>query len=446
VKGVNKIEVTIEKLVYGGDGLARQSGTTVFVPYVLPQERVLAEPIECKKNFVRARVGELLSRSPERIAAHCPHFRDCGGCHYQHISYEKQLVYKSEILRETLRRIGKIDWREQIPVHPSPEWGYRNRAQWKIRRLESSSSDTCQASESNAHGASLGIGYFRPNSAALCAVKECAVLAPPLLRALVGLRDALSAGALPASLLEIEAFAYTAERSADWKLSLTCSFMGFPCRREECVEAFRKAVPGTTSLVLYDVPGDRMALDGQGYIDHEANGAWFRVGHFSFFQVNRYLAGELARAVTQTGTGSGRLALDLYAGVGLFAVPLARKFERVVAVEANPAAARDLEANVRRAGTIQARQGEADHFLSRFKDKPDLVVVDPPRSGLTSGLIERLSKIAPRNITYVSCEPPTLARDLAPFLRAGYALKSLDLFDLFPQTFHIETVAQLEKA
>jgi 23S rRNA (uracil1939-C5)-methyltransferase len=439
------MEVTIEKLIYGGDGLARQNGTTVFVPYVLPQERVEAEPFERKKNFVRARLGDVLAASPERIAARCPYFGECGGCHYQHIPYEKQLAYKTEILRETLRRIGKIDWTNEIAILGSPEWGYRNRAQWKIRPVTEAAESGPARATSKKDGADLGIGYFRANSTSLCEVDDCAVLSPPLLEALKGLCGALAAGTLPASLREIEAFAYAADSRSESALSLTSNFAGFPSRLEDCIEAIKRAVPGVTSLVLYDVHGDRMKLEGPGYIEYKAAGHSYRVGHFSFFQVNRFLAGELARAVTPAENESGRLAIDLYAGVGLFALPLAKRFERVIAVEANPAAARDLESNVRSAGNIQARTADAAQFLARFREKADLVVLDPPRAGLTSDVIARLAKIAPRKITYVSCEPPTLARDLALFLRAGYALKSLALFDLFPQTFHMETLAQLEK-
>lgn len=433
----DKMEVTIEKLIYGGDGLARQNGTTVFVPYVLPQERVEAEPFERKKSFVRAHLEEVLASSPERIAAPCPHFGDCGGCHYQHIPYEKQLAFKSDILRETLRRIGKIDWTGDIVPHASPPWGYRNRVQWKIRSLAEGPKD--------AGDSQLGIGYFRANSTSLCAVEECAVLAPPLLAALQGLREALRASALPSTLREIEAFAYTPESGSESQLSLTASFSGFPSRPRECVQVFRNSVPGITSLVLYDERADRMELDGPGHIDYKTNGAGFRVGHFSFFQVNRFLVEELSRAVAPTESEDGKLALDLFAGVGLFSVPLAKRFERVVAVESNPAAARDLESNTSVAGAIQVRSGDAQQFLARFKEKPDFAVVDPPRAGLTPELTARIAKISPRKITYVSCEPPTLARDLSVLLRAGYALHSVEMFDLFPQTFHMETVVHLEK-
>ena len=162
------MDVTIEKLIYGGDGLAHHDGSTVFVPFVLPAERAAILPTEQKKKFIRARLERVLDVSPERIASRCPHFGVCGGCDYQHIPYEAQLKYKTDILRETLRRIGRIEWLGEITVHASKPWNYRNRAQWKVRPLKDSSGDAAPAEADK-----LGIGYFRANSMALCAVSDC---------------------------------------------------------------------------------------------------------------------------------------------------------------------------------------------------------------------------------------------------------------------------------
>ena len=184
---------------------------------------------------------------------------------------------------------------------------------------------------------------------------------------------------------------------------------------------------------------------GPGFLDYQAGGIAYRVGHFSFFQVNRFLVEELAREVVEREEG-GRLALDLFAGVGLFSVPLAKRFERVVSVESNPAAARDLETNMRGQGTIEVRTAEVERFLERTKERPELVVLDPPRAGLTPECRSiALRRLRPARITYVSCEPPTLARDLASFAKAGYDCSEVHLFDLFPQTFHMETVVRLRR-
>ena len=433
------MDITIEKLIYGGEGLAHHEGSTVFVPFVLPAERVAVGAIEQKKKFVRGRVEQILQAAPERVAARCPHFGICGGCDYQHIPYEAQLKFKAEILRETLRRIGKIDWAGEITAHGSPPWAYRNRAQWKVRAPENSGAEPTP--EIGADGGSkLGIGYFRANSTALCAVEDCSIISPLLLKTLLSLRTALAAGVLPRGLREIEAFV----DAADAKLLLTATFAGFPARAAEHAETFRRRVPEIASLLFHDPSHDRMELYGPGFWEYAAGEISYRVGHFSFFQVNRFLLEELGRQVVEREEG-GRLAIDLFAGVGFFSVPLAKRFARVLAVESNPAAARDLETNMRGKGSIEVRSAEVEQFLKRNKERPELLVLDPPRAGLTPESVERLGRLRPERITYVSCEPPTLARDLALFVKAGYDCTEVHLFDLFPQTFHMETVVRLRK-
>jgi 23S rRNA (uracil1939-C5)-methyltransferase len=435
-----KIDVTIEKLVYGGEGLAHHGGSTVFVPFVLPGERVTAEPVEQKKKFIRARLKQILEPSPQRTAPLCPYFATCGGCDYQHIPYEAQLAYKVEILRETLRRLGKIDWPGEIKTHAAEPWRYRNRAQWKVRPLSSNASDP---SADDSDDTALGIGYFRANSTSLCAVDACPILSPVLLKTLLSLRAALAAGSLPRELREIEAFTPEDATGDNARVLLTATFAGFPSRAAEHAAKFREIVPELESLLFHDPGRDRMELFGPGFIECAVGEHKYRVGHFSFFQVNRFLTEELAREVTEVDAG-GELALDLFAGVGLFAVPLAKRFKRVVAVESNPAAVRDLETNAR--GSIEIRTAEVEQFLQKFKGAPDLVVLDPPRAGLAPGAAQPLARIAPKRVTYVSCEPPTLARDLAVLRDAGYEISGVHLFDLFPQTFHMETVVRLDRS
>ena len=430
-------DVKIEKLVYGGEGLAHHGGSTIFVPFVLPDERVTIEPVEQKKKFVRARLERVIEASPERVEPRCQHFGDCGGCDYQHFSYDNQLRYKTGILRETLRRLGGIEWPGDIAVHASQPWSYRNRAQWKVRPLGD------EAADANG-GAKLAIGYFRANSTALCAVKDCPILAPSLLRALLALRDALAAGTLPKNLREVEAFTSEGTDTGDARLLLTATFAGFPARGAELSETFRRVVPGIESLLFHDPGRDRMELFGPGFIETEARGVKFRVGHFSFFQVNSFLVDEMVQEVVDHDPG-GRLALDLYAGVGLFSAPLAKRYERVIAVESNPAATRDLESNVRGQGAIEVRTASVEKFLDRFKERPQFVVLDPPRAGMEPGAAQRLARVGAARITYVSCDPPTLARDLKLICAAGYEIADVHIFDLFPQTFHMETVVRLRR-
>src|SRR6201981_1127568 len=414
------MDVTIEKLIYGGEGLAHHEGSTVFVPFVLPAERAAILPTEQKKKFIRARLERVLDVSPERIAPRCPHFGVCAVCDYQHIPYEAQLKYKTEILRETLRRIGRIEWSGEVTVHASKPWSYRNRAQWKVRPLKDSAAGDAVPADSD----KLGIGYFRANSTALCAVSDCPILSPLLLKTVLARRDAPAAGPRPRQLREFEAFS----NSADSKLLLTATFAGFPAHAAEPAEKIRSLVPEIESLLFPDPGKVRMELLRPGFIEYGAGGQTFRVGHFSFFQVNNSLVDELVRDVVDRDEG-GRLALDLFAGVGLFATARAQEFERVVAVEANPAAARDLESNAR-GGPIEVRTSDVERFLERFKEKTRFVVLDPPRDGMVRPALDRLPKIQPARISYVSCEPPTLARDLAILLAAGYEILDIHLFDL----------------
>ncbi len=420
------MDVKIEKLVYGGEGLGHHEGHTVFVPFVLPDEFVTVRPFGRNKKFVRGRVQQVLTPSPERTAAPCPHFAICGGCHYQHIPYEAQLRYKAQILRETLGRIGRVTWDGPIATHASPPFGYRNRAQWKLRPPEA--------------GAAGVIGYHQAGSSALCAVNECPILSPRLAAVLEALRNIVARGKAPVTLREVEAFA----DSADTKLLINAGFERFDAPPAALAEFFQNALPGIETILLHETSRDRFELFGPGFIHYEADGSRYRVGHLSFFQVNRFLVDELVRAVV--GEESGRLALDLFAGVGLFTISLAKHFERVIGVESNLATARDLQANIEHAGAnAQQVNISSESLLAEWKEAPDMVVLDPPRAGVSAEALARLAELAPARITYLSCDPATLARDLAALTGATgrHAIQEILLFDVFPQTYHIETLVRL---
>jgi len=428
------MEVRIEKLVYGGDGLAHQDGHTVFVPLVLPGELVQIESSERKKKFIRGRLERVVEPSAERVPAPCPHFGRCGGCQYQHMPYEAQLRYKAEILRETLGRIGRIQWTGAIETHASPPFGYRNRAQWKLR-----------ANQAGATG-SAGIGYFEMGSTKLCAVTECTILSPRLADTFSRLRQLVSQDKVLTGVDEIEAFA----DSSDEKILLNLSAERLGGSPEFIAAALREAVPYVESILIQDRRADKFHLDGPGYLTYTAaGGAPYRVGHLSFFQVNRFLIDPLVKAVIDEVRG--RLALDLFAGVGLFTVALTKNFERVIGVESNPAAAKDLEDNVKQSGgsSPSSRNVTAEGFLSRWRETPDLVVVDPPRAGVETEALAHLKKILPARIHYVSCDPATLGRDLAQLVGTNgagpYEIESINLFDIFPQTYHMEVLVRLRR-
>jgi 23S rRNA (uracil1939-C5)-methyltransferase len=428
------VDLRIEKLVYGGDGLAHHDGRTVFVPLVLPGELVHVETSSQKKKFLRGRVDHILEASPERVAAPCPHFGRCGGCHYQHIPYEAQLRYKAEILRETLSRIGRVQWDGPIETHGSPPFGYRNRTQWKVR-----------AGADGATGPS-SIGYFEAGSTRLCAVEQCPILSPRLQEVLAALRTLIAPNKALAAIDEIEAFS----DAADDKILFNLSGERLHESAAAIAAALSEALPFAESILVQDRRADKFELFGPGYLTYSAAGAQYRVGHLSFFQVNRFLVEPLVEAVT--GGSRGDLALDLFAGVGLFTVPLSRQFARVIGVESNLAAAKDLEFNLQSSGGTSPapRHATVESFLSRWHDTPDLVVLDPPRAGVAPEALARLKKLGPRRVAYLSCDPATLARDLAALLAlskgvAAYQISSINLFDIFTQTYHMEALVHLQK-
>jgi 23S rRNA (uracil1939-C5)-methyltransferase len=428
------MEVRIEKLVYGGDGLAHHEGQTVFVPLVLPGEVVSIASAARKKKFVRGRLERVVEASPERVVAPCPHFGRCGGCQYQHIPYDAQIRYKTDILRETLGRIGRVRWDGPIGTHSSPPFGYRNRTQWKIRTVQDGSE------------ALAGIGYFEAGSTRLCAVDECAILSPRLAETFAKLRMLVATGNSLSTIDEIEAFV----DDADEKILLNLSSERLNDSPEAIASALRAALPSVESILVQDRRADKFELFGPGYLSYSAGGADFRVGHLSFFQVNRFLIDALVEAVI--GDSRGRLALDLFAGVGLFTVALTKRFDRVIGVESNLAAAKDLEVNLQSSGGVSPahRHATAESFLSHWQERPDLVVLDPPRAGVEPETLTRLKKLAPWRINYLSCDPATLARDLAALVGGQenpgpYEIRDINLFDIFPQTYHMEVLVRLKR-
>jgi 23S rRNA (uracil1939-C5)-methyltransferase len=431
----DELRLSIEKLIYGGDGLAHADGNTIFVPFVLPGEEVRANAKSRKKKLIWAELLEVTSRAKERGKAKCAHFQKCGGCHYQHIPAAEQLRLKKEILRETLSRLGGITWDGTIVEHSAEPYGYRNRAQWAVRS-----------------GMPRALGYFLPESSVIVPIDECPVLSPRLANTFARLQEMARSGRLPEGIQEIEAFA----DSADEKIALNVAFEKFPKPAQELASAFREALPEIESLLLLDQKKNRFELTGPGYLTHEAGGYKYRVSHLSFFQVNRFLIEDLLKTVTANARGA--LALDLYSGVGFFTLPLAKTFQRVVSVDANLAATRDLHANAEIAGvTIIAHNEHAEEFLKKTEERPEFAVLDPPRAGLGAEAARKLAELGAKEIVYLSCDPSTLARDLAvltgsprkpreitaPSIR--YEVTEMHAFDLFPQTFHIETLVRLRR-
>lgn len=436
-------------MIYGGDGLARMPadargpGKAVFVPFVLPGERVEVSPGEEKAGFVRARLENILQPSPQRVEPPCPYFQRCGGCHYQHARYEQQLEIKAEILKENLRRIAKLELGSEVQLHPSQPWNYRNRTRLQVRG-----------------SAEFAIGYYKFGSHELLPIEQCPISSPLINRAMGAVWKLARAGLFPAEVQELEFFA----NAEDTELLLELA--GLEKREQGLIEQWAKALKielTELSGVVFET-GGRPSSDtggsekrhhpnrfragctisqiyGVGALTYRTALASYRVSAGSFFQVNRHMTDELVAIVTR-GL-SGRTALDLYAGVGLFSTVLAKSIGHIEAVESSQCSFTDLKYNS--PVNVKPVCATVDHYLQTAarKSSPDVVVVDPARSGLGERVASQLGKLGARRITYVSCDPATLARDLKHLLAAGYVVEQAHLVDLFPQTYHLETVLHL---
>ena len=451
--------LTIEKLIYGGDGLsrlpadspatpnsdeARGRGKTVFVPFVLADEKIDASLTEQKSGFARAKADSIIEPSPHRVPPPCPHFTRCGGCHYQHTTYEHQLEIKKEILRESLRRMAKLELPFDIEVHPSPPWNYRNRSRLQVQV-----------------GPAFAAGYFKMASHDLLAVEECPISSPLINRGIASLWQSGRAGKVPEGVREVEFFVNADDTQL--LVDVSCAREARRAAMREWAEDFRAAMPEIAGVVAFREPnpGDRKASAqeilvtvGDAFLTYQTQRASYRVSAGSFFQTNRHLTDELVNIVT--AGQSGKLALDLYAGAGLFSTALASDFHHTVSVESSQTSTADLSYNQSSNG--EAVQATTEQYLARAENsgrvgkgvvlphipyKPDLAVVDPPRSGLGERVARMLASLGAPRVIYVSCDPATLARDLVPLLAAGYRVEQVHLVDLFPQTYHLESVVHL---
>jgi 23S rRNA (uracil1939-C5)-methyltransferase len=427
------MKLRIEKVIYGGAGLARADGKAIFVPFTLPDELVEAHISEDRGSYASAELDAVLEASAERVSPACPYFGECGGCHYQHASYAQQLRMKAGILRETLER-ARLKEIPEIEAIYAEQFGYRNRIRLHVDR------------------ASSMLCYKRRGSHENLAVGECPIAAPVLEGAIKAAQSRAKEWLLGGRFTEIELFT-DAEQSAILVTLWSDSGAAAKSALEILWPELRKTVPQIAGAAVFSSergaqrsrsrPG-LLAQAGEQALTYAAAGEDYRVSLGSFFQVNRFLVDALVNRVI--AERRGELAWDLYAGVGLFARALALRFERVVAVESAASSVRDLRHNLQGGGHRVVAASTLD-FLKRARadrqTKPDFVVVDPPRAGLGKEVTALLAEIRPAHITYVSCDPATLSRDLKSLLDSGYHLKNMYMVDLFPQTFHLESVAML---
>lgn len=405
-------------MAHGGSALGRHQGKVIFVPYAIPGEEVLVEIVEDKRRYARGRLVEVLSPSTQRVPSPCPHFGShatvatvgCGGCHWQHIAYEAQLELKQGIVQDQLERIGRFESVSVKPVIESPEpWHYRNHVQFALDK----------------HGR---LGFMAAESQRVVPIEECHVMHPLL--------DEVFR-ALDLELPELK------------RLSLRCGVntgqrMAVFETHED--EPFELEVDLPVSCVFLLSDGRTATLIGQDHISEVLAGQEYRISASSFFQVNTLQAEELVRLVRGylAPTGS-EVLLDAYCGVGVFGLSLASEVGQLIGVEESPSAVADACFNTGPADNVELIEGRVEEVLPSLRVPIDLAVLDPPRQGCASEALTALAELTPAKIVYVSCDPATLARDTRQLVQAGYQLVEVQPVDMFPQTYHIESVALLRR-
>jgi 23S rRNA (uracil1939-C5)-methyltransferase len=435
------MKLQIEKMMYGGAGVARQTegegaAKDLLVPFTLPGELVEAHLTERKSAFEEASLLKILSASKDRAQPGCKHFGECGGCHYQHAKYRAQVNIKTTLLEALLEPIGQ-GILPKIQPHTAEQWGYRNRIRMRVEDLEGA----------------LKVGYNRRGSNQFLSIQECPISAPLLLRAaeslLAAAADNNSADdRWTRNISEVEFFTTADEKKLQMTLFVRKNQPGFAKFCDQMKHHIPELIGAGTFLVSPKAPQRQLQkprpLESWGTtgLNYHAMSDDYWVSRGGFFQVNRFLVDELIKIVIEARRG--QLAWDLYAGVGLFSRQLAKRFQQVVAVEA---AGNDLTNSFRGTGKRAVEATTVEFLRSAVvqRERPELIVMDPPRAGVGAEVCSLLARISAPEIVYVSCDPVTLASDLKILLEAGYNIAALHMVDLFPQTFHLETVVVLRR-
>jgi 23S rRNA (uracil1939-C5)-methyltransferase len=402
--------VTMEKLVYGGDCLGRlPDGRAVFVPFVLPGEIVQVEIVEDKKRFARARPVEWLEFSPDRIQPRCIHFGECGGCQYQNLAYKDQLAAKREIMIDQFQRLCKIEDPPIHPVTPSPKpWNYRNFVQFHL-------------------GEGSELGYIHSDGEHLLPIKECHLPEPSI--------NAL----WPQIELDPESDLYRLGIRQDTYEELMLIMEG------ESSTAPEFSVDISVSAVYTPPDSGLTVLAGDDHLTYTVLDHHFQVSARSFFQVNTPIAESMITYLLDNlDLQDNHRVIELYAGVGLFSAFIAPKVKHLTAIENSGSASHDFTINLGDVENVVLYEARAEDVLPTLNVEMDLLIADPPRSGWAPEVHDALEQLRPLQICYISCDPATLARDARKIVKKGYRLVSVQPFDQFPHTTHIESISLFE--
>jgi len=431
-------DIQLNRLAYGGDAIGRlPDNRAVFVPFGLPGERVRIRLVEERPRFARAELLEVLEPAPERITPKCKHFGVCGGCHYQNLAYADQLVVKTDILREQLQRIGKIENPPVEPMVACPHpWNYRNHVQFHLTSHGGLGYISALPPAYRAPITKPGIpeGENSPgNLDPVIAVIECHLPETSL--------DALWRELELEPEMPVERVSLRAGMDDDLMLILESDALDAP---ELQLEA--------DISVVHLTDEDALVMAGEDYIYTLVLGREFRVSAASFFQVNTSMAETMVEYLLANLPLPTKTILDIYCGVGLFSAFLADKCNNLIGIEVSPSACDDFSANLDQFENVELFVASAESALPAIMErtdnplqKPSIVLVDPPRAGLDKHALDGIVQIHPETIAYVSCDPSTLARDAARLIAAGYLLERITPFDLFPQTYHIESISLFKR-
>lgn len=403
-------DLKLEKLTYGGEAMGRlPDNRAVFVPFGLPGERVRVRLVEEKKNFARGEIVEFVEPLLDRIKAKCKHFGECGGCHYQHLRYERQLQAKTDILIDQLQRIGKIENPPVQPMVACPNpWNYRNHVQFSLDE-------------------DGRLGFQAPNSNKVIPISECHLPEPSINELWTQLEFEPETG--------IERVSLRLGMDDDLMLVL----------ESDSPEPPELEIEAEVSVVhVYEE--NTVVLAGSDHVRMRILDRDFKVSAPSFFQVNIVMAEKMVEHLTTNlPIYQSTIILDVYCGVGLFSAFLAPKCGRVIGIESSESACEDFAVNLDEFDNVELYEDEAEAAIPHLEAKPDIVLVDPPRAGLDKAVVDGILNLSPGLIAYVSCDPSTLARDAARLINGGYKLREVTPFDLFPQTYHIESISLFER-
>ena len=407
----------IEKMVYGGYGLSRLEGMTYLITGGYPHEEVEVETIKCKKDVCFAEVKRVLTPSKWRRSVNCKHFEKCGGCEWMNVTYKKQLDFKREILVEQMRRIAKKEMKTPSII-PTPEFHYRNKAEFVVQDSK--------------------LGFFKRGTHQFIHVNECMIVSKKINEAKTKIEKMLKAHPKFSSKLD-----HVVIKEGEGQVMVIFT------STSEITPPYIEGIDSVVTLKRKNrshvvISGKEKVHQGREKVDMKINGVKYAIPSKSFFQVNTEGAKILAKVVRDYA-GSSQKALDLYCGVGFFSLQIHDNFESVMGIESSPSSVKVAKSNAELNGfsnvTFQVKKVEEWYPHEKF----DVVILDPPRSGLKKKMVEKVVTIASERIVYVSCDSSTFARDTKHFEEMGFVLKDLTLVDMFPQTHHFEMVSLLEK-